>query len=62
MSALVGKAQEEDDQFYKGLFGNVDEESDQDFDSKNESVDSGRDSFDSDFGDSSVENHQTEEK
>ena len=54
MSALLGKAQEEDDLFYKGLFGEaVEEESDQDFNSNNESIDSGRDSFDSDFGDSS---------
>jgi hypothetical protein len=38
MSALVGKAQEEDDAFYKGLFGDAGEqESDQDFNSKNDS-------------------------
>lgn len=55
MSALVGKAQEEDDAFYNGLFGDVGEESDQDFNSKNDSVESGRDSFDSDFGKSSDE-------
>jgi hypothetical protein len=51
MSALVGKAQEEDDAFYNGVFG-VDEESDKDFNLKSDSVDSGRDSFDSDFDDS----------
>lgn len=56
MSALVGKAQEEDDAFYQGLFGDADEqESDQDFNSKNDSFQSARDSFDSDFGKSSDE-------
>jgi len=52
MSALVGKAQEEDDQFYQGLFGDAGE-SDKDFNSQNESCESGKDSFDSDFGQSS---------
>lgn len=58
MNALVGKAIEEDDLFYQGLFGNeggAAEESDQDFDSKDESCESAKDSFDSDFGQSSEE-------
>lgn len=51
MQALVGKAQEEDDAFYAGIFGAEGvEDSDQSFNSRDESVDSGRDSFDSDFG------------
>ena len=51
MQALVGKAQEEDDAFYAGIFGaeGVDD-SDKSFNSRDDSVDSGRDSFDSDFG------------
>ena len=54
MQALVGKAQEEDDAFYNGLFGEaLDDESDKDFNSQDESVESGKDSFDSDFNQSS---------
>ena len=53
---LVGTAKEVDDEFYKGLFG--DHESDESFDSKQESDSQRRDSFDSDFNDSdSEENH-----
>jgi hypothetical protein len=52
---LVGKAQEEDDAFYAGLFGENLDDSDKDFNSQSESVDSGGDSFDSDFGRSSAE-------
>ncbi len=52
MNVLVGKAQEEDEMFYQGLFGDA-EESDKDFNSQDESCDSGVDSFDSDFGQSS---------
>ena len=59
MNALVGKAQEEDDQFYNGLFGEVDE-SDRDFNSQDESCSSGKDSFDSDFGRSSDEGKDAE--
>ena len=52
MNVLVGKAQEEDELFYQGLFGDA-EESDKDFNSQDESCESGKDSFDSDFGQSS---------
>ena len=50
MNAVVGKAQEEDDMFYMGVFGQVDQ-SDDDFGSKDASE--ANDSFDSDFGNSS---------
>lgn len=50
MNALVGKAQEEDDLFYMGVFGEA-EQSDDDFGSKDASE--AHDSFDSDFGNSS---------
>ena len=61
MSALVGKAQEEDDAFYNGVFG-MDEESDKDFNVKSEDVDSGRDSFDSDFDDSCEDAPEVDEE
>ncbi len=52
MNVLVGKALEEDDQFWKtGLFAGADEAevSDEDYNSKSESASAGKDSFDSDF-------------
>ena len=48
MNALVGKAMQEDDDFWnQGLFAEGD--SDEDFDSEAESASAGKDSFDSDF-------------
>lgn len=47
MTQLVGEAKEVDDEFYKGLFGDAD--SDESFDSKQQSDSQRRDSFDSDF-------------
>lgn len=44
MGELVGKALEEDDQFYKDLFG-AEEEDDEEFSASS----AGEDSFDSDF-------------
>ncbi len=52
----MGTAKEVDDEFYKGLFG--DQESDESFDSKQESDSQRRDSFDSDFNDSDSEEHR----
>jgi len=48
MTTLVGKAIEEDEEFYKGVF--AEGESDEDFESQQESDYQRRDSFDSDFG------------
>lgn len=56
ITELVGTAKEVDDQFYKGLFG--DNDSDESFDSKQESESQRRDSFDSDFNDSDSEEDQ----
>lgn len=53
ITTLVGTAKEVDDEFYKGLFG--DGESDESFNSKQESDSQRRDSFDSDFNDSDSE-------
>lgn len=51
MNLLVGKALEEDEQFWnQGLF--ADAGSDDDYDSKEESASAAKDSFDSDFEDS----------
>lgn len=61
MNALVGKAIEEDDQFYNGLFGEGGNESDQDFNSQNESCESAKDSFDSDFGMSGDEDNNNKD-
>jgi hypothetical protein len=48
MNLLVGKALEEDANFWnQGLF--AEDESDEDFDSADESESAGKDSFDSDF-------------
>lgn len=51
MNALMGKALEEDEQFYKGLFGEGKDQADSSSDRSFCSEDSGeaRDSFDSDF-------------
>jgi vacuolar protein sorting-associated protein 72 len=64
MNVLVGKALEEDEQFWKqGLFGaggkeDVGEASDESYNSKAESESAGKDSFDSDFdrSDNDIEN------
>jgi hypothetical protein len=64
MNLLVGKALEEDEQFWKqGLFGAGAKEeaalpSDESYNSKAESVSAGKDSFDSDFdrSDNDIEN------
>jgi len=49
MNLLVGRALQEDVEFWnQGLF--AEDQSDEDFDSKEESSSAGGDSFDSDFG------------
>ena len=50
MNVLIGKAIEEDENFWnQGIFAEQASESDKDFASKDESSEQGRDSFDSDF-------------
>ena len=52
MKALIGKAIEEDNDFWDtGLF--IESEDDEDFQSNDQSLSCGKDSFDSDFNDSS---------
>ena len=50
MNVLIGKAIEEDENFWnQGIFAEPESASDGDFGSGDESSDQGRDSFDSDF-------------
>lgn len=62
MNLLVGKAKEEDEELYNGLFAEAD--SDESFKSKGESESLRRDSFDSDFNksDSDEERYRVQKK
>lgn len=62
MNVLVGKAKEEDEELYNGLF--AERESDESFESKEESESLRRDSFDSDFNksDSDEERYRVQKK
>jgi len=62
MNVLVGKAKEEDEELYNGLFAEGD--SDESFESKEESESLRRDSFDSDFNksDSDEERYRVQKK
>ena len=68
MNVLVGKALEEDEQFWKqGLFGaggkeDVGEASDESYNSKAESESAGKDSFDSDQAEEDKEGSAESEK